>query len=256
MRILPVLDLQGGLVVRGIAGQREAYRPIESPLAPTPAPLPIARAYRHEFGLDELYVADLDAIARQPPCDDVYRALVTDGFRLWVDAGITDTDRAAQLAEFEVGGRRLEAIVAGLESVPDPQALAEIGRVVGRERLVFSLDLAGGTPLAGPAWGRRTPLEIVDAAAAAGIRRMIVLDLARVGVGSGVGTLALCRQIRAAHPRLRLIAGGGVRHLDDLQDLAAAGCETALVASALHDGRLTRDDVAAADKLGCESNEE
>jgi phosphoribosylformimino-5-aminoimidazole carboxamide ribotide isomerase len=71
---------------------------------------------------------------------------------------------------------------------------------------------------------------------------MIVLDLAQVGMGQGVGTEPLCRALRSLAPELEIIAGGGVRSLADLRSLAAAGCNAALVASALHDGRLTPQD--------------
>jgi len=43
-----------------------------------------------------------------------------------------------------------------------------------------------------------------------------------------------------------LLAGGGVRSLDDLRQLSRIGCDGALIATALHDGRLTAADVAAA----------
>jgi phosphoribosylformimino-5-aminoimidazole carboxamide ribotide isomerase len=68
-----------------------------------------------------------------------------------------------------------------------------------------------------------------------------------VGVGGGTRTLDLCRQIQEEFPRVELTAGGGVRGLDDLKVLAAAGCDAALVASALHDGRLTAEDVRQAE---------
>ena len=35
MEIIPVVDLKGGVVVRARMGQREEYRPIETPLSPT-----------------------------------------------------------------------------------------------------------------------------------------------------------------------------------------------------------------------------
>jgi uncharacterized protein related to proFAR isomerase len=38
-------------------------------------------------------------------------------------------------------------------------------------------------------------------------------------------------------------AGGGVRGPDDLRGLHACGVKAVLVASALHDGRLRREDV-------------
>jgi len=64
-----------------------------------------------------------------------------------------------------------------------------------------------------------------------------------VGVAGGTRTLTLCRNIRGEFPDIELTAGGGVRGIDDLRALADAGCDAALVASALHDGRLTPQDV-------------
>jgi phosphoribosylformimino-5-aminoimidazole carboxamide ribotide isomerase len=44
---------------------------------------------------------------------------------------------------------------------------------------------------------------------------------------------------------VQLFAGGGVRGIADLRKVAHIGCAGALVATALHEGRLTRDDVTA-----------
>ncbi len=70
-----------------------------------------------------------------------------------------------------------------------------------------------------------------------------MLDLADVGVASGTGTLQLCHNIRREFPAIELIAGGGVRSVADLLALQSAGCNAALVASAIHDKRLTPDDL-------------
>lgn len=74
---------------------------------------------------------------------------------------------------------------------------------------------------------------------------MIVLDLAGVGVDGGVPTLPLCRAIRSEFPDVQVITGGGVRGRGDLQALAAADVDGVLVASALHNGQVTPEDVAA-----------
>jgi phosphoribosylformimino-5-aminoimidazole carboxamide ribotide isomerase len=88
-----------------------------------------------------------------------------------------------------------------------------------------------------------TARQIADFAVQVGFRRLLVLDLAAVGVNRGpIGDL-LCRELREAHPDIELITGGGVRDVEDLQRLASWGCDAALVASALHDGRLTADQV-------------
>ena len=66
MKILPVLDLLDGIVVRGVAGKRNAYRPVESQLVDNPDPIFVAEAFRNHFGLTEFYLADLDAILVLP----------------------------------------------------------------------------------------------------------------------------------------------------------------------------------------------
>jgi phosphoribosylformimino-5-aminoimidazole carboxamide ribotide isomerase len=72
-------------------------------------------------------------------------------------------------------------------------------------------------------------------AAGSGIGTIIVLDLARVGTGTGPD-VELVREIRRALPRTELVAGGGIRDAADLERLADAGADAALVGSALHHG--------------------
>ena len=116
--------------------------------------------------------------------------------------------------------------------------------MIAPERLIFSLDLKEGQPLTPvPAWREMPPAQIAAAVIAAGVRRMIILDLSDVGVGGGVHTLALCQELRVRHADVEFIAGGGVRDPDDLRRMSAAGCNAALVASALHDGRIGKNDV-------------
>ncbi|HEV7223801.1 MAG TPA: hypothetical protein VGN42_13930, partial [Pirellulales bacterium] len=60
MQMIPVIDLMGGLVVRGVGGRRHEYRPIESRLCAGANPAAIARALREQFAIDEIYLAELD----------------------------------------------------------------------------------------------------------------------------------------------------------------------------------------------------
>jgi phosphoribosylformimino-5-aminoimidazole carboxamide ribotide isomerase len=247
MRVVPVLDLMAGRVVRGVAGRRDAYQPFASPLCPDAQPATAARALVEQFGFTEMYVADLDAIlGRAPPAFAIYEQLAALGLRLVIDAGVREAADALRLQRFcadsEDGDARaaLTGIVAGLETLPTPQALGETLAAIGPERLVFSLDLKNGLPLtSSSAWQPHTAPAIAARAFELGVRRMIVLDLARVGVGEGVGTEDLGRSLRAMQPEAELIAGGGVRGPGDLDALESAGYDAVLVASALHDGRIT-----------------
>jgi phosphoribosylformimino-5-aminoimidazole carboxamide ribotide isomerase len=238
MHILPVLDVMRGEVVRGVGGRRHEYRPIASRLTASSRPLDVAQAIRKHFGLGEFYLADLDAISGGEPVWPLFALLREQGFRLWVDAGVREMTCACQCA---VAG--VESIVVGLETVVGPPALAEIVQALG-ERVVFSLDLRHGEPLGERnAWEGRDAWSIAAQAVRLGVRRLLVLDLACVGLGGGTGTRELCARLCAAYPDIEISAGGGVRNRGDLEELRDCGVRAVLVASALHDGRLTRADL-------------
>jgi phosphoribosylformimino-5-aminoimidazole carboxamide ribotide isomerase len=141
-----------------------------------------------------------------------------------------------------------DAVVVGLETASDPGLLAELIAELGQERVIFSLDLRGGKLLGTwDAWGAIHDADcegVVRVVAARGVRRIIVLDLADVGEGNGTATEPICRWIRANYPRIELLAGGGVADIAAMRRLESWGVAGVLVASALHDGRITPDDWA------------
>ncbi len=92
------------------------------------------------------------------------------------------------------------------------------------------------------AWGLRNERDTLGLAREVigmGCKRLIVLDLARVGTGSGCGTEELLQAIRTEFPEIELIAGGGVKAWEDVDSLGFSGVDAVLVASALHDRTIT-----------------
>ncbi|HEV3162983.1 MAG TPA: HisA/HisF-related TIM barrel protein [Isosphaeraceae bacterium] len=241
MRVIPVLDLKAGQAVHAVAGERAHYRPVRSRLHGSSEPLGLARAYRDTLGLDELYLADLDAIAGAPPAVDLIRTLSDSGLRVWVDAGLRDRSGLAHLL-----GSGAAVVIVGLETVSGTDQFAEILAEAGHDRVAFSLDLDAACPRFAPGadWGTSDPLELAEGAIGLGVRQVILLDLARVGTGRGTGTISLLTDLASAHPDVEFVAGGGISGPSDLAVLARAGAAAVLVGSALHDGRIGRDDVA------------
>ena len=247
MRILGVLDLAGDRAVHARGGRREQYAPVRAVAGMRVEEgdaVAVARAYVSHFGIDELYVADLDAIMGGASQAGLV-ATLADVAPLWVDAGVTSVAAARSVAA--AGASR---IVVGLETLASFDALAEIAAAIGRERLAFSLDLRDGQPVHRMASidPSAPPHAVAASAASAGATAIIVLDLARVGTRTGIDT-AMLASVRDAVPGVTLMAGGGVGDLDHLTTLSAAGCDGALVATALLDGRITVSDVAAARRL-------
>jgi phosphoribosylformimino-5-aminoimidazole carboxamide ribotide isomerase len=236
MRVIPVLDVRRGQAVRAVAGARDHYGPLASVLHPGSDPVALAGAARLAWSLPDLYLADLDAILGEAPPDlGMFRSIVELGLDLWVDAGIRDASEARPLIEAGVA-----RVVVGLETVRGPSSLREIVAEVGPDAVVFSLDLLQGRPMIDTrsTWGTDRPGAIAARAIEAGVRRIIYLDLARVGTGRGVERLEM-----AGAPGVEWFVGGGISGIEEIEGLRLAGVHGVLVGSALHDGRITSKDL-------------
>lgn len=260
MRIIGVIDLKSGRAVHARGGRRERYAPVarSAAMAVDGDPLTLARLYVDHFGLRDVYLADLDTIEKGRPTkgrpaacaeapaaregrplpemqDQTLRDIGTLA-ALWVDAGVSDVADARRVLDAGT-----QTLVVGLETLASFEALAGICAQSGRS-VAFSLDLRDGVPLSDGAASARTPEEIAQQAIDAGVQSIIVLDVARVGGRAGPD-LEMFQRIRRVAGDVPVLAGGGVRDADDLKTLAQAGCAGALVATAIHEGRLTPEDI-------------
>lgn len=225
MRIIPVLDIMGGLVVRGVMGERQAYRPIETPLGAGADPVAVAKGLARLGDFSAFYVADLDAIEGRPPNAAALSAL-GESFpdtAFWVDAGL----RTAAEAECLQRAPHQHAVM-GTESIADAAVLAALPHP---ERAILSLDFKGEAFLGPPEILQDTTLWP---------DRVIVMTLARVGSGAGPDLDRLGAIVARAEGRA-IYAAGGVRGPGDLEVLEQAGIAGALVSTALHDGRLSSE---------------
>lgn len=233
MEVIPVIDLKAGVVVHARMGQRDRYRPIETPLSATSDPVDVVRGLMslHRFSI--LYVADLDAIE----CNGDNRAALEHvkaafpGLTLWVDNGIGSRDAAAAFMETELGH-----LVLGSET---QTGLDLVRHFADEPRAIFSLDFRADA-FQGPPGLLAEP--------ACWPRRVIAMTLARVGSGAGPD-LERLRTIRDAAAtdttvRRQVYAAGGIRDAADLAVLQELGIAGALVASCLHDGRLRGEEIA------------
>jgi phosphoribosylformimino-5-aminoimidazole carboxamide ribotide isomerase len=158
--------------------------------------------------------------------------------RVMVDAGTTGATAIAELVELGVA-----RVIVGTESLPGVQALRRLREELPDAPLVLSLDLRGGDVLSpDPALAGRGAADALARLADAGAGEVIVLDLLRVGSGEGLD-MTLIADLHSRFPTVELLAGGGVRDAADLGALTAAGAAGALVATALHNGTITADEL-------------
>jgi phosphoribosylformimino-5-aminoimidazole carboxamide ribotide isomerase len=242
--VIPVIDLMNGIVVRGVAGRRSSYKPVKSCLCDSHHPAEVLQAFRETFGLSVFYIADLDALEGVGVQWGLLESLCQPSLDLWVDAGVASANTTRRMADLLFATSEGSQLIIASEALRSMRDFAEVVSAIGPERVVFSLDLMQGRVRGqGDGVAGAEPVELIRRVAAVGVTRTIVLDVAGVGMRGGVPTLDLCRTLHIELPEVALFSGGGVQSQKDLLHLQDAGCSGALVATALHDGILTPDDV-------------
>jgi phosphoribosylformimino-5-aminoimidazole carboxamide ribotide isomerase len=237
LKIVPVIDILNGIAVHAVRGRRSEYQPLKSVLSTSAKPLDVALAFK-EFGFSELYVADLDAIMARRPNFSVLKEIAdTTGLRLMVDAGIADLQRAKRVLSSHVS-----KVIIGTETLPSISFVGEVVNALGSESVVVSLDLKGEKVISGFELGIfNNPLDLLREFQGMGIDQFVVLDLARVGTEEGVN-MPLLREV-LKNLKVKVFVGGGVRDIKDLVKIRKMGAFGVLIATALHAGRISLEEL-------------
>lgn len=228
MLVIPVVDIRHGCVVRAAGGCRDDYQPIKTALSQSSKPLDVARGLLGlHTTLRSLYIADLDGIEGRGRNLETLLSLSESlpDVQFFIDDGSATPDALAAYRN-----RPSLWPVIGSESLASGSDLALLTSVA--PNVVLSLDWRGDEFMG--------PAEVLENVAA-WPENVIVMTLARVGSRCGPD-LDRLRQVKALAGERRIFAAGGVRHADDLAALSGLTAGV-LVASALHDGAIGRDDL-------------
>lgn len=220
MQIIPVIDILKARVVRAYRGRRDDYRPVRSTLCRSARPVDVVQAFLELYPFTHVYLADLDAILGDGDNNNIMGELRQrfPGLEFWIDRG----GRQAR------DGERLTTVL-GTETGLSPDELLRARDEC--PQTVLSLDFNGDGFL-----GDETVLEQDRLWP----RRCILMTLDRVGARGGPD-LARLASLKQRAPGHDYYIAGGVRDGDDLARAAEAGAAGALLASALHDGRITAE---------------
>jgi phosphoribosylformimino-5-aminoimidazole carboxamide ribotide isomerase len=243
LKVIPVLDILGGVAVHAVRGRRKEYQPIKSVLCASVKPLDVAAALK-ALGFSELYVADLDAITGGQPNFSLFKRLAVEpGLKLLVDAGVTSLKRAEEVLDSGVS-----KVIIGTETLQSLGFVAEAVGTLGSERIMVSLDLMGDRVLSRfELSGLSEPLAFLRELENTGVSQVIVLDLQKVGSGEGVNTAFLQEVLR--NIKADVFVGGGVRDIADLVELKDLGVFGVLIATALHSGKISPESLKHAGLL-------
>src|SRR4051812_22084695 len=97
MDVIPVIDVRHGVAVHARQGQRDRYKPVETPLARGSDPVAVARGFLALFPFRSIYAADLDGIEGRGRHEGLAARLTAGlpGVEFWIDGGISGDAAAA-----------------------------------------------------------------------------------------------------------------------------------------------------------------
>ncbi|MCO6449321.1 MAG: 1-(5-phosphoribosyl)-5-[(5-phosphoribosylamino)methylideneamino] imidazole-4-carboxamide isomerase [Caldilineales bacterium] len=250
MIIFPAIDLRHGRCVRLQQGDPNA----ETVYGDDPAAM--ARHWA-SHGAEWLHVVNLDGAFAD---DDRSARVLADSLSPELLASLPvnwrrlhEICRAVSIpVQFGGGMRRLDdvelalalgaqRVILGTVAVRNPRIVSQALERFGPERIVVGIDARDGW-VATQGWTQTSGLNAVDLAqamATAGVRRIVYTDIARDGMLTGVNVTATVALAEASG--LAVIASGGVASLADIEALAAVsdhGIEGVIVGQALYAGRL------------------
>ncbi len=228
MKLYPAIDLKDGVCVRLLRGEMTTATSFNDD--------PADQALRFSaMGFAALHVVDLNGAFQGYSVNhnavsailDVMRAPVQlgggirdmDGVERWLDAGVS-------------------RVILGTAAVRDPAFVKEAARAFPGH-VAVGIDARDGM-VAVQGWAETTDMQAVDLAKAfegCGVAAIIVTDIARDGLKSGVN-VALTGQLADA-VSIPIIASGGVKNIYDitaLKNREGTPIAGAILGRALYDG--------------------
>lgn len=235
LKVIPVLDVLNGVAVHAIRGNRKRYQPLRSVLCESSNPLDLAKAFE-VLGFDGLYLADLDSILGLGNNFNLIKQIKSEtALKMMADAGINDIEKANRVLE-----NGASQIIIGTETLDRLNFVRESLEYFGRDRVIVSLDLMNGKVLS-KSHDVNEIIPFIETLEKIGINELIVLDLSRVGAESGVNLIVIKEVLNRI--KIKILTGGGVRNINDLEELNSLGIDAALVSTAIHTGNLTLEEI-------------
>lgn len=228
MRLYPAIDLKDGVCVRLLRGEMTTATSFNDD--------PADQALRFSaMGFEALHVVDLNGAFEGHSVNHNAVASILDVMRAPVQlgGGIRDIEGISRWLDAGVS-----RVILGTAAVRNPQLVKDAARAFPGQ-VAVGIDARDGR-VAVQGWAETTDMQAVELAKAfegCGVAAIIVTDIARDGLKTGVN-VALTGQLADA-VSIPIIASGGVASVDDLRALksrAGAPIEGAILGRALYDG--------------------
>jgi len=231
--IIPVIDILNKEAVHAIKGEREKYKALTSHLFKSTNPIEILKVLNEEYHFRKFYIADLDAIIKKSPNNDLILQIIDSlPIDIIIDPGIVSLDDVGQYSEY-----RLKKLILGLETIESPDVISGCLNILGSKKTIVSIDMYNEKIQTNiKEYKRHDSWDIVKQIQDLGVTSIILLDLLKVGQKIG-GISPVYLKIRDLFNG-EILVGGGIKDLNDILRYRSQNFSGVLVGTALYDGTI------------------
>ena len=234
MQLIPAIDIINGKCVRLTQGDYSSVKVYNE------NPLEVAKEFE-DAGLTRVHVVDLDGAKAGAVRNWKVLESIASKTGLSIDFGggiKTENDVSVVLDS----GAKWATI--GSIAVKDEELFVEWIDKFGASSFILGADVKD-EKIAISGWLETTNIWIYDFIKKYmkhGLKQIFCTDVKKDGLLQGP-SVKLYKSIITEFPSLHLIASGGVSSLKDLEDLAAIGCNAAIIGKAIYENRISLEEL-------------
>jgi phosphoribosylformimino-5-aminoimidazole carboxamide ribotide isomerase len=234
MRIIPAIDIIEGKCVRLTKGDYSTQKVYNED------PLEIAMTFE-DHGIKHLHLVDLDGAKSQHIVNYKVLERISSKTDLHIDfGGGLKSDEDLRIA-FESGAHQ---ITGGSIAVKNEDLFMKWLKTYGNDKIILGADAKNGK-IATTGWLEDSDLDIlsfIQSFVKKGVNCVIATDISKDGTLEGTA-IDLYKNILQQHPKIKLIASGGVAGIDDLHHANEIGCEGIIIGKAIYENKISLKDL-------------
>lgn len=236
MRIIPAIDIIEGKCVRLTKGDYATKKIYNQD------PLEVAKEFE-AHGIQYLHLVDLEGAKSHNIVNGDVLETIASKTNLTIDfGGGLKSEEAIRMA-FELGAKQVSL---GSIAVKNPEEVEQWIEQFGPDKIILGADVTNGK-IAVNGWQETSQwnlTEFISKYSQKGIQNVICTDISRDGTLEG-SAISLYQQLINHFPEINWIASGGVNSLEDLEQLANAGLEGAIIGKAIYENRIKLNQLEA-----------
>ncbi len=232
-KIIPVIDILNSKAVHAKKGERTKYKPLKSYLFQSSNPVEIIRILRKKYNFELFYIADLDSIMKKAPNFQILKEILKiSNIDFILDPGIVDLEDISNFLRF-----RIKNLILGLETIKNFKTISQSLQILNQNNIIISIDMYNGQILSNAKDIKtQSPIKLIKKFESLGIKKIILLDLFRVGQKIG-GIPQLYLDI-LHNFNGDVYVGGGIKNYIDILNIREQNFSGVLIATALYDGTI------------------